>query len=444
MFKRFLLFLVIICLFLSGTLFGQQGFILNGNGARAAGMGYAFTGIADDATAISWNPAGLSQLQSMEASVIGRMSFGSGTINWPDNTVQAEYFSQILNHPELGRLHYESLFVQEIDSWEFEKESGFQLNFASFVFPLSLGNTNVVAGVGYRTMYDFSREITELRKGSAEEFETLTAIDYTPPVVVSDYTDYGEVEFEDFTSISGGIASISPSIGFQLNKMISFGSTFNVLMGSSDTEGHYKISSTAFGDTTYEFEKVTEDYSGLAIDLGVLLKPNEQFQIGANLNLPHTISWETDDDDGEVSVPLFFSIGAGFRATDNLTLAFDYRSRPWSNAEDEDGDEIFIEDANSIHVGMEYLANMGNNFLPIRIGFYTDPLPVQDANEDQISNNVFTAGIGIIMGNIILDSSFEWVMSEYTSSKVYQSNDEIMFDGNDYKLTFGAVIHFDK
>ena len=42
-----------------------------GSGARAVGMGGAFIGVADDATAASWNPAGLIQLEKPELSIVG-------------------------------------------------------------------------------------------------------------------------------------------------------------------------------------------------------------------------------------------------------------------------------------------------------------------------------------------------------------------------------------
>jgi hypothetical protein len=42
-----------------------------GSGARALGMGGAFIGVADDATAASWNPAGLIQLETPEMSFVG-------------------------------------------------------------------------------------------------------------------------------------------------------------------------------------------------------------------------------------------------------------------------------------------------------------------------------------------------------------------------------------
>ena len=40
-----------------------------GVGARAAGMGGAYTALADDANTVYWNPAGLARLEKREASV---------------------------------------------------------------------------------------------------------------------------------------------------------------------------------------------------------------------------------------------------------------------------------------------------------------------------------------------------------------------------------------
>ena len=49
---------------------GQQNLTL-GSGARAYGMGGAFLARADDATAASWNPAGLSYLRLPELTLVG-------------------------------------------------------------------------------------------------------------------------------------------------------------------------------------------------------------------------------------------------------------------------------------------------------------------------------------------------------------------------------------
>ena len=52
-----------------------------GSGARAAGMGNAFIAVADDGTAASWNPAGLSQLRKSEFSLVYSASRRNQTRN---------------------------------------------------------------------------------------------------------------------------------------------------------------------------------------------------------------------------------------------------------------------------------------------------------------------------------------------------------------------------
>lgn len=51
----------------AGTVGGA--FLKLGNGVRAPAMGEAFTAVADDASAISWNPAGIAQIDSKEISM---------------------------------------------------------------------------------------------------------------------------------------------------------------------------------------------------------------------------------------------------------------------------------------------------------------------------------------------------------------------------------------
>ena len=61
-----------------------------GIGARAVSMGGAFTAVADDASAVFWNPAGLSQLTDNQIYLSGDYPGGSGILvssnqpfNWP-------------------------------------------------------------------------------------------------------------------------------------------------------------------------------------------------------------------------------------------------------------------------------------------------------------------------------------------------------------------------
>ncbi len=63
--------MMIICVSSTGARAGDPGtsgflFLRLGNGARASGMGEAFTAVADDATSMYWNPAGLASIDGVE------------------------------------------------------------------------------------------------------------------------------------------------------------------------------------------------------------------------------------------------------------------------------------------------------------------------------------------------------------------------------------------
>ncbi|HBC46663.1 MAG TPA: hypothetical protein DCZ43_06425, partial [candidate division Zixibacteria bacterium] len=64
--RKIITFLILMLLFSWQAQAGESEFPLFklGAGGRAIGMGAAYTGVADDATAIFWNPAGMSQIRN--------------------------------------------------------------------------------------------------------------------------------------------------------------------------------------------------------------------------------------------------------------------------------------------------------------------------------------------------------------------------------------------
>jgi len=89
---------------------------------------------------------------------------------------------------------------------------------------------------------------------------------------------------------------------------------------------------------------------------------------------------------------------------------------------------------------LEYLAQAGNSVLPLRLGFYTLPTPGVDENDDQISFNGITAGLGIILGKIILDGSFEYVFGSYVGDQ--EDSRDVDYTVSDFRVTVGGTIHF--
>jgi len=375
---------------------------LTGSGARAAAMGQAFVGVADDATAISWNPAGLTVLKKPEASVVGRVIAGSTDIELPASVA--------------------TLFDTQI-----ETESKFTLNFASGIVPFVVSERNVVAGVAFRRWVDPAQ---------------TTTLKLTPK---SPGLTGAEVKSE----ITGGINAISPSVGVQVASSVSVGATVNILTG---TETDRVLSNGV------EQGKEKTKHSGTFFDVGGLVHLSPKFSVGAVFSTAFTLTQEPQDVIGaektELKIPAFWSFGAAFKPTDRLTIAGDFRLRKWSDTKIKDpetGEEVEIgfEDANSFHAGLEYLIFSGTTVIPLRAGFYTLPLQAREYDPnapegqgDQITGSVFTFGAGLIVGSVNLDAAFEVGGLEY---KVFDADlGQLNVKETNARLSLGAVIHFGK
>jgi long-chain fatty acid transport protein len=355
----------------------QSQLNFTGNGARASAMGYAFTGVADDATAISWNAAGLTQLVAPEASIIGRVSAGNISVEGADYTI--------------------------------DKSSNFNLNFASFVFPLSMGTTNIVVGGAYRNIYDMNRDLTY--KSASTDY-TVTS------------------------SQKGGVYGISPSVAVQFIPNFSIGATFNILTGKQTS------SSEVNGER--ENGESTTKYSGKSLEFGALAKFTNM-ALGMNYKMPYKLKMADENGDLYLNTPPFFSIGLALWATQNLMFSFDYQARPWSKAtisteESEEGISAGLEDCNSIHVGAELVVNFGGLAIPLRVGFYTTPQPWKDAEDKKITGGMLTLGTGLVLGKVSLDASLEmggktykWGMGDYTTSIPTTTDTDVI-------MTLGATI----
>ena len=169
-------FVILFCIFI-GVNLGALDFNITGAGARAAGMGGAFIGVADDATAVVWNPAGLTSLQRPEASIVGRSI--SETNEWTDEG-------------------------------EEEKQSHFVLNFVSAAYPLMGGK--LVTAIAYQKQLDFyySSEDEEYTGGANTitpgiGYQIIPIISagfsaniWTGSADISDYDDTTTMDFSGF------------------------------------------------------------------------------------------------------------------------------------------------------------------------------------------------------------------------------------------------------
>ncbi len=380
--KRIIIVGIVLLLILPQFALSQSvNLNLIGAGARARAMGGAFIGVADDATAASWNPAGLARLEKAEASIVGI---------------------------------YES-YTPETDVEGFDadpyKYSHVGLNFGSIAFPLAIGERNLVATVAYQKVIDL-------------------------------YNKYSTDSFE--AEQTGGVNAIIPSVGLQLTPMLSLGAAVNIFTGTSDYVGKDKTGFSSDVKESYEYSGMDFTIGGL-IDLnrfriGVTYKTpfalNEKqsdsdydVDIGMPKMLGFGLAFQATD-------ALLLAADYEMRSYSESKITYNKAYQFYNEGDEE---SLEWEDINQFRLGAEYLIMSGNNILPIRLGFATTPLPLKDQNGDQIVGVNITGGIGIIMGNINLDLGVEYNTYAYEIQGGGQTYD---YSDNYLRFIFAGVFHF--
>ncbi len=365
--KSAFLSILILSLFAGGAYGQDLNWNITGAGARAQGMGGAFIGVADDATSVVWNPAGLATLERLEFSAVTRIVMDSYEDSFTDATGNLYEKSGSLSH--------------------------FVFNFVSVAFPLSIGEGKLVLAAAYQRQLDF-------------------------------YTSRSQPA--EFNS-EGGSNTFTPGLGIRLFPVLSIGAAANIWFGSATGELIVTNSSNLTWDQTFSgFNMVF----GTLLDFGAMQSPFP-LKLGASVKTPFELSEEktAPDFDPQTTIyemPLMLGFGASFLIGENLTLAADYEMRMYGDCKkipavgDEEPLSHSEEDLKQIRVGMEYLLVLDWGVFPIRAGFQTVPtvfanyeiITDQDGNpepfkpKDQVTGIGFAVGSGYIAERFAIDVTF--------------------------------------
>jgi len=220
-----------------------------GSGARALGMGGAFIGVADDATAASWNPAGLIQLEKPELSIVGEYFHRS------------DKFSSD-QHPEIDN-------TSDVDD--------FNLNYFSATYPFHFYR-NMVVSINYQRLYDFKR-----------------SFDY-----LFNFSDAGLDVMQDKSFDQDGfLGALGFAASIEILPNLSFGATLNIWTDQLlwDNGWDAKFSERAVGTlagvpVTID-TKIKDDYSefrGINANFGLLWHINQYFTLGGVVKTPFKAS----------------------------------------------------------------------------------------------------------------------------------------------------------
>jgi len=375
-----------------------------GSGARAIGMGGAFIAVADDATAASWNPAGLTQLRRPEFSFV--YSYNKRFENYSSSS-----------HPEAAGNNHTTME---------------DLNYLSVVYPFELFQRNMIVSINYQLLYSFDRNLNF----------NYTTKEKDPLSVTKEKYDFHQ---------QGTLKTFSPAYCIQVTPHLALGATFNIwtenlfwgngwnsttnIKGSYSEEGIHKYYST------HIYERYS-DFSGFNMNLGFLWKVNKLLTLGGVLKTPFKASVKHElketntvyeangtvspdesshssmKEDVDIYMPLSYGLGTALRFTDALTISFDVSRTEWSkfvleNSKGERRSPITGELTKKSHVhattqvrlGGEYLFILTNTVVPVRCGLFYDPEPGQNHQNDFWGCSL---GTGVSLGSLILDIAYQF------------------------------------
>jgi long-chain fatty acid transport protein len=364
--------IIVLMVGLSSGLY-SNGLNLNGNGTKAISMGGAFIGLADDYSAVFWNPAGLTQMKEASLSI-----FITDVI--PKGTYQMSLFG--------------------IDT---ETESRNYISGGIGYFkPI---NEKLVVGI-----YAY------VPSGLGAEWNGADL------AVLSGGTAY---HWESFF----GIVTLSPTIAYKVSDTFSLGATLNINYGFLKLDrpalGQYSenLKGFAFGATLGMLYKPSEKFSfGLTYKLPIkaTLKGDAEMSGAALFGLP-----TMDDAERKTTFPMALGAGIAVKPTDKLTITADVQWTNWNemqtipitftNAgwkaffETDSAMILHWEDKVQLRFGMEYKIN---ETFAVRAGYYNDPgpSPIETMNIllPEVSYNWVTFGIGYSTKKMNLDFCIEY------------------------------------
>ena len=393
---KLLLAIVAVLAFLSSMSLAN-GLNLNGLGARAVAMGGAFVGLADDFSAVYWNPAG--------AAFFGKKYFGvSGFAIIP--SMGYKFDLAMVDAKAPSKIYPGGL--------------------AAYYHPIS---DKMVAGI---SVYSPS--------GLGMEWESADFANISGPPY---FLPNSNIEWNSFVFM----ITASPSLAYKISDQVSVGVALNASYTNVDL-AMYAGSVEPF--TGYRVDLKQQDIHltgwGIGATIGLLIKPNEMFSIGATLRTPSKFSLsgdatitgipqlgleETSELETELTWPLWIAGGIAFRPVDKFVLTFDIQYTDWSSVDvleltfidpawaammglgGEDEMAFHWEGKMQFRVGAEYLVT---DKLALRAGYYYDPTPSPDSTLNVLLPSAdfqgITGGLGFNTNGLTLDFTVEYLIGK--------------------------------
>jgi long-subunit fatty acid transport protein len=378
-----------------------------GSGARAMGVGGSFIATADDATAASWNPAALMQLRKPEVAVV----FSSTSLN------------------------EDAIFDISGDTAD-NSTTNSDLNYFAASYPCSSDKCgkNMVFSFNYQRLYDLTRE-------------------WDLSIDIPETTSSAEKYTQQYRQ-SGSLYALGLAYAIQVNETLNLGVTLNywdsVFGQNGFTRNNVIKQSDVAPNDSFENLDITikSDFEGVNFNLGGLWVPYQKNEQKISVGFVYKSSFDADitsatnfisqsgelNDPGSqddfafaqsltstITMPSSYGVGFAYKISDALTTSIDLYRTDWDEfiETSEDGTKTSpisgdietgnIQDSTQIRIGVEYRiisqAAGENYIIPLRAGFFIDPIIEDGSNEDAYGVSV---GTGIAFENWVFDVAYQY------------------------------------
>jgi|GEM_PF-298812 len=389
-----------------GLLVAQQSrpsFSVVGAGARAAGMGGAFTALADDASAASFNPAGLALLVRPEASVV------------LDGRRRRDRYSAFTD--------FEDGVMDTYGASSSSFGTG-NVNFASFTYPVTVAHRNLTLQLSFHRQIDFDF------RGKRHFDETIEG---AGPIATLDQR----------IDQDGDVSTLSLAAAYQVTQRMSLGLTLSRWIGAW-TFSTMTRETAAAGDEPSTSLRYTQDnsWTGWNGTLGMLLRYrylnvgvtarapfDGDYQVDSALDTSFATPFEpTSHFSGTLSWPSSWTAGLAVKPLETWFLTADYGEFDWDDLQikglaDEPVNFFDLQPKSTTaarhtgqwRFGTELTLLPGDEVIGLRAGYFRVPRPVATAPPGE-SNTVdgYTLGVGWKHGPVSFDVAYQ--RSELTSS----------------------------
>jgi len=365
--------LAVAAVLMLSTGLAANGLNLNSVGSKAIGMGGAFVGLADDYSAIFWNPAGMIQQEGPIFSLYGSAIIPTVSYEFALAGIDTQTESKMYPSGAIG-----------------------------YIKPLS---DKVTVGI-----------LAYVPSGSGA---TWPGADLAPLAAGS------VLKWESMV----GILAVSPAVAVRLSDKFTLGAALNIYYGllkikrPALLQYEENLNGFAVGGTISAMYQPSDKLSfGLTFKTPISVKmEGDATMSGAGaLNLSTTATAERSAD-----WPMWIGFGVALKATDRLTFTADLQYTDWQKLtdipvtyQDPIWQAVFAADSTfelrweskiQWRIGMEYKLN---DTWALRAGYYYDPSPgpIETVNIllPQFTYNWATLGVGYHTDKISLDVAVEF------------------------------------